>query len=137
MKKYVTWTVLLLIILMSCTHIPIKDPSAQLEDRVSAFWKTKQDKTWDKAYGFYCKAYRTEISKNDFVRSANLDIHSFNIKKITLSEDKKQAKVSVNFDAKMQGYPFAGIKIEEEWRFEDDDWCLSPKRKTFKDLFKK
>jgi hypothetical protein len=137
MKKYLTIMGMFLTILISCTHIQIKDPSVQLENRASAFWKTKQDKAWDKAYGFYCKAFRSEVSKNDYIRSANLDIRSFAIKAITLSEDKKQARVSVNFDAVIQGHQFAGIKLEEEWSYEDNDWCFSPKRKSFKDLFKK
>lgn len=126
-----------LILLISCTHIQIKDPSVQVEKRAVAFWKAKQDKAWDKAYGFYCKAFRSEVSKNDYIRSANLDIRSFDIKGIALSEDKKQARVSVNFEAVIQGYPFAGIKLEEDWGYEDNDWCHSPKKKSFKDLFKK
>jgi hypothetical protein len=124
-------------LLTSCASLQIKDPTEHLEEKILACWQARTDKAWGKVYDFYCEDYKSKISKVDFIRSANVNIRSFHIDGIVFSEDKREASVSISYDALMLGYKFSGIKIKEDWSYEKNDWCLKSKRKTFKEIFEK
>jgi hypothetical protein len=127
----------LMVLALACAHVPTKDPSARLEKRVSGYWEARKTKDLVKAYDFYARDYKSEISKTDFIKGANIEILAFQIAGIRLSEDQTKAEVSVLYDAMILGYRMRGIKTEDEWIYENNDWYFSSKGGGFKDLFKK
>ena len=127
----------LMVLALACAHVLTRDPSARLEKRVSDYWEARKTKDLLKAYDFYGRDYKSEISKTDFIKSANIDVLAFQIADIHLSEDQTKAEVSVIYDAVILGYRVSGIKTEDEWIYENNDWYFSPKKMGFKDLFKK
>jgi hypothetical protein len=128
---------LCLTLLASCATLQSEDSSRDLEEKVFACWQAKKDKVWEKAYECFCEDYRNRISKEGFIKSANVEIRSFHIDGITFSEGKKEARVSLSYEALMLGYEFNDIKIEEHWVYEKNDWYLSPKRKKLEEVFEK
>lgn len=137
MKANLTILSICFMLLTSCASFQIKDPAELLEEKILANWQARTDGTWGKAYDFYCEDYQSRISKEDFIRRANVDIQSFHIDDIVFSEDKREASVSMTYDALILGYKFSGIKIKEDWSYKNHDWCLISKTKTFKEVFEK
>ena len=137
MKVNLTILSICFTLLTSCASIQIGDPAQRLEEKILANWQARTDKAWGKAYDFYCEDHKSKISREDFIRRANVDIRSFHIDGIVYSEDKREASVSVSYDALILGYKFSGIKIKEDWNYENNDWCLISKSKTFKEIFEK
>jgi hypothetical protein len=134
-KSYLIVVSVCFSLLASCASLQTGDPSRDLEEKVFACWQAKKDKAWGKAYDCFCEDHRAVVSREGYIKSANIEIRSSNIDGIVLSKSKKEATVSLSYDALILGYPFDGIKIEERWTYEKNDWCLSPKRKTFKEIF--
>jgi hypothetical protein len=124
-------------LMASCALLQTGDPSRDLERKVFACWQAKKEKAWGKAYDCFCEDHKAGVSKEGFIKSANVEIQSFHVDGIIFSEDKKEARVSLSYDALMLGYEFSGIKTEERWTYEKNDWCLSSKRKTYKEIFEK
>lgn len=137
MKVNLTILSICFALLTSCASLQIKDPAEHLEEKALANWQARTGKAWGKVYDFYCEDHKSKVSREDFIRRANVDIRSFNIDGIVYSEDKREASVSVSYDAIILGYKFSGIKIKEDWSYENNDWCLISKRKTFKEIFEK
>ena len=124
-------------LLTSCALLQTGDPRGDLEEKVVACWQAKKEKAWGKAYDCFCEDQKAEVSREGFIKSANVEIRSFHIDGIIFSEDKKEARVSLSYEALMLTYPFSGIKTEERWTYEKNNWCLSSKRKTYKEIFEK
>lgn len=137
MKANLTILSICSMLLTSCALLQVKGPAELLEEKILANWQARTDQAWGKAYDFYCEDYKSRISKEDFIRRANVNIRSFHIDDIVFSEDKKEASVSVTYDALILGYKFSDIKIKEDWSYKNHDWCLISKRKTFKEIFEK
>ena len=119
----------------ACSHMPFNDPAAQLQKRVIAHWQAKQAKQWAKAYTFYCKAYRESTSQKQYEKAANIDIQSFDIETLTLSQDKATAQVMIKYAVMVKGYRFEGIKMTEVWQLEGSTWCLTRSGSPFKNMF--
>lgn len=125
------------VLVSACAHIQIKDPSTGLNSRVSAYWESRVSNEFDKAYAFYDRDYRSDITMAEFIKGVNVNIKAYQITGISLSEDQTRAKVSVVYDAEVLGRSVYGIKTEDDWVYEDNDWYFSPKTRGFKDLFQK
>ena len=137
MKANLTILSICLTLLTSCASLQVKDPAELLEEKIIANWQARTDKAWGKAYDFYCEDYKSMISKEDFIRRANVTIRSFHIDDIVFSEDKEEASVSMTYEALMLGYKFSGIKIKQDWSYQNHDWCVISKTKSLKELFEK
>lgn len=137
MKANLTILSLCFTLLASCASLQTRDPSKLLEEKVLANWQARTDEAWDKVYDFYCEDYKSKVSKVDFIQRANVKIRSFHIEDIAFSEDRKEASVSISYEALILGYDFSDIKIKEDWSYVKNDWCLIHKRKTFKEVFEK
>ncbi|MCJ8499388.1 hypothetical protein [Desulfatitalea alkaliphila] len=125
---------LALLLLAGCAHWGEQDPHAELLKSVTAHWQYKQEKQWDKAYNAFCKDVREQQSRTQYIQGANLDTSAFRIEEVVLTEDGKAGEVTVVFDAVVQGFTLKGIQLKEQWRYENDGWCLAPSG-TLKDLF--
>lgn len=137
MRIYRCVFVVLFLILASCAHMAVRDEVVPLEKRVAAFWEAKAQGEWEKVYGFLCDDYRTQTSREDFVRSAGLRILSFKVEAIDLQEGGKKAVVTVSFDTTAMGFKLKGIKIKDEWINEDNVWRICPRPGGFKEIFEK
>lgn len=122
--------------LSACAHIQERDPAVGLNGRVSAYWESRVSNEFDKAYAFFDRDYRSDITMSEFIKGANVKIKAYQITGISI-EDQTRAKVSVVYDAEVLGRSIYGIETEDEWIYEDNDWYFSPKTRGFKDLFKK
>lgn len=106
-----------------------------LKSRITAHWQAKQEKDWEKAYGFFCNAYKADKSREDYCKMANLEIAAFSVEDIQMGADEKTATVKVRFEARAKGYQFPGIRIPENWIYEQDNWYVCPRVKTAKSMF--
>ncbi|MBN1831468.1 MAG: hypothetical protein JW896_05090 [Deltaproteobacteria bacterium] len=134
-KRFVLAAILIAVLIPACAHIQEKDPSEGLKGRVSAYWETRISNEFDKAYAFFDRDYRSDITMAEFIKGANVQIKAYQITGVSLSEDQTRADVSVVYDAEVLGRSIYGIETEDEWIYEDNDWYYSPKTRGFKDLF--
>jgi len=136
MKRYTSQLagLLALLLLAGCALWVKQDPRAALLETATAHWQAKQEKQWDKAYDAFCQDVRKQQSRVQYIQGANLDISAFRIEDVALTEDGKAAEATVVFDSVLQGFALRGITLKEQWRLENDGWCLGPQG-TLKDLF--
>jgi hypothetical protein len=128
-------TFLLLLILISCTHMVLDEP-VPIKRRVAAFWEAKVQRDWARAYDFLCNAYKAQTTKEDYISSADLRVLSFKIEAIDLHKGGKKAIVTVSFDTIVMGFEFKRVKIKDEWINEDGAWRICPTG-GFKEIFEK
>ena len=137
MRIYRSVFIIFSLVLISCAQMEVRNGAVPLEKRAAAFWEAKAAGNWEKAYSFFCSAYRAKTTMKDFARSANLRILSFKVDAIDLQEGDKKAVVTVSFDTAAMGFDLKGIKIKEEWVYEDHTWRACPGPGGFKRLFEK
>jgi hypothetical protein len=134
-KRFALVAIFIAALVFACAHIQKRDPSMGLKERVSAYWETRVSNEFDKAYAFFDRDYRSDVTMSEFIKGANVQIKAYQIAGISLSEDQTRADVSVVYDAEVLGRNIYGIETEDEWIYEDNDWYFSPKTRGFKDLF--
>ncbi len=134
MKSLYLHSILFIIFILSACVSDKINPNA-LEERVKGCWQAKQNKEWNKSYEFYCKKYKNQISYENFIKSSNLDITGFKVEKTDFREKEKTATVTVSFDNQSHGFHFQGIKIREEWIYEENNWYVCAEAGSFKKMF--
>jgi hypothetical protein len=134
-KRFALVAIFIAAFVSACAHIQERDPAVGLNGRVSAYWESRVSNEFDESYAFLDRDYRSDITMAEFIKGVNVKIKAYQITGISLSEDQTRAKVSVVYDAEVLGRSIYGIKTEDEWIYEDNDWYYSPKTRGFKDLF--
>ncbi len=115
-----------LALLAACAHIGAQDAASSLEQRVAGHWHAKRTQQWDLAYDYLCADAKARVTRVQYIQGANLEISAFRIEDIAFSEDRRLSEVSIAFDMIMQGFQFNNMQLKEQWRSENNEWCLVP-----------
>lgn len=117
-----------------CAHLFEKPKTADaLRARVAQEWNAKKAGDWGTVYDLTCKAYKSQVKREDYIKGANLNVKAFTIKEVVVDSAQSTGTATVSFDVEQMGFPFKGITLKEDWVWEDGEWRLSlnPKSTPF------
>lgn len=123
-----------LLLITGCAHLFGKPKTADsLRARVEQEWNAKKAGEWGAVYDLTCKAYKTQVDRDQYIKGANLNVQAFTVKDVVVDSAQGKGTATVSFDVEQMGFPFKGITLKEDWVWEDGDWRLSlnPKRTPF------
>ncbi|MBN2397890.1 MAG: hypothetical protein JXI32_05870 [Deltaproteobacteria bacterium] len=112
------------VMLGGCAHL-LRDPGSEeaLRQRVTQAWSAKVNNNWDVVYDLSVAEYRKKVTRQAFLRGANLDVSEFSIKEIAILESGKEAVATVACKATHMGMTFPFV-FKDTWLLEDDGWRL-------------
>lgn len=111
---------------ISCAHLPgfgVSDEEA-LRERVVRVWEAKIKKDWGTVYDLTWEEFKKEVSREQFVGAANLEVNRFEIKDLEIRPEERRATVMIRFDMTYLGFQLRGTEIKEEWMREAGSWFL-------------
>lgn len=127
MKDKMTMALVGLLLLMfpGCAHLEKSiGAKSDLISQVEKAWRAKVEKDWDTVYDLTVEDYKREISKERFVKRANVNVSSFSVEEAKLNTAKDTALVKIKCEMKQAGYSFKPT-IKEEWVKENGAWRLN------------
>jgi hypothetical protein len=123
-------------------HLPPAAPDgatqARLEERVSAFWKTRLAGDWAGSYAFMDPVFRSGVRREAYIGLQGLvKYYDFKVEKLEVTERIAKATVRYTYEipeievapGKRQSVPKRDDPTMQEWIFVDGDWYL-----VFKDM---
>ena len=109
----------------SCAHFKTESKSkSALSKRITAVWEYKVNKEWGSVYNFLASSVKKKMSRNSFIKRANLNVLSFSIKSISIDEPDNKALVKIKYRIKQRGFDF-NFSTQEEWLWENGGWFLN------------
>ncbi len=125
-KFHIYLTLLILLITSGCALMHEKQNSQEemLTKRVNLAWQAKLDNTFSNVYDMTIAAFKAEVSKEKFLRGANVTVSAYSVKKIELTDSKEKATVTINYTITPIGQKF-NLTSKEEWLLEDGEWRLN------------
>jgi hypothetical protein len=125
------WAVLWVVVATVGACAP-KPTEEGLRKRVEAAWNAKVRGDWAAVYEMCSDNFKQHTDKGRFASAANLKVKRFEIDKVEMdaSADPARAKVTIKAEMNPMGFELKGVRITEDWIFEDGEWRLdiNPKR---------
>ncbi|PID73469.1 MAG: hypothetical protein CSB33_03615 [Desulfobacterales bacterium] len=97
---------------------------AGLRARVEAEWKARKNNEWGAVYDMTIAAYQEKMTRNNFIKRANINVKGYEIKEVRVIEPEKKGFALVHYQMKHLGYTFPA-KSKEEWLWENGEWRLN------------
>jgi len=98
-----------------------------LRTRVQQYWARRQAKDLIGAYPFYCQAYRSKVSLNDYTRLTRLnrfDLTDVKVASIVQQHERYDVTITYRFVAPMITQERLDGQSTEAWkRDSNDQWC--------------
>jgi hypothetical protein len=132
--EVITLLAMSLLLLGGCAHLLGNAKTADaLRARVEQEWNAKKAGEWGTVYDLTCKAYKSQVNRDHYIKGANLSVEGFTVKDVAIDSAQGKGTATVSFDVVQMGFPFKGILLKEDWIWEDGDWRLNlnPKRTPF------
>ena len=135
--KPLSLVIIMLLIFNGCAFKKpiVNQDDAAIRERVNALWTAKKEKQWENVYGYYCDAFKQKKSKDDFIKSSNLEVNNFSIVSVEPWNNFKGAEVLISFESKTFGIDMKNIQIRETWAKEGRQWYACPSGSGAKSLF--
>ncbi|HDM90218.1 MAG TPA: hypothetical protein ENG67_03305 [candidate division WOR-3 bacterium] len=122
-KKAILWGVIINTALFSAC-IPLTRPTEEgLRKKVEYVWQQRLKGNWGATWDVLCPEFKKGISRDVFGRGS-APVREYEILSIEISPDERRAKVKLSMTVEHMGFKFKGIPTEEEWLFENGEWCL-------------
>ena len=112
---------------------PANSPE-NLEKRVKTMMDAKIEGDWGVVYDHFCEGYRNKISRVKFINRPRISFEGYQIKTITLAQDKLSAEVEVDVTFSSRGFTFKDAKNNQHWLFQGNNWCQEVPANAFKEM---
>ena len=120
----VTAIISLTLLFSGCSHFkPAKDTINDLNQSINAEWTAKIDKDWGAVYDMATESSKKDITRNDFVKYANVEVLNYTIKDLQIEPDGKKSIAVIDYTAFQMGYKIP-MTTREEWVLENGQWRL-------------
>ncbi len=104
----------------------MESPGEAVKKRAKAYWVAIEVGKFQEAYeNMLCNETKESLSMRDFIaRMARVPYSNIEVLESALSPDGKRAEVQLRFDVSMMGHEMTGMKMRQEWMFENGQWRL-------------
>lgn len=114
----------LTLLFLGCSHFKTaEDHINDLNQVISKEWTAKTNKDWGTVYDMAAESSKKDITRDDFVKYANVEVVNFTIKDVQLAPDGKKATAVINYTVFQMGYKIP-MSTSEEWMLESGEWRL-------------
>jgi hypothetical protein len=109
----------------SCSTLPFQSSEDALRKRVEEMMNARIDDDWEKIYGYLDPAYRSKVSKKNFLNiKRDMDYTKYSISSIEIQSSGIEAIVQVKQDINVNVFNFKDKAETQHWVKDGFSWYL-------------